>query len=220
MKVQCHSSLSVKLRGNISLFTVNSKNILCTEIPRASWAPTHTWAFIDTHNLKNKKTYKLKQRLMVIITRKTMCYITTDYSSVIDAPTPEMTDQRPIYYGGFGLISLQIFVTTSKFCLKTLPLFSFRVWWRFKETFSRLFENSGFCNTPVGREHFLPARAKASSTPTLSDAYVHKHSQGISDTFQTPEREYENISVRSLGLIHEWNKQNWFLCIIRKSILT
>lgn len=100
MKVQCHSSLSVKLRGNISLFTVNSKNILCTEIPRASWAPTHTWAFIDTHNLKNKKTYKLKQRLMVIITRKTMCYITTDYSSVIDAPTPEMTDQRPLFIMG------------------------------------------------------------------------------------------------------------------------
>lgn len=146
-----------------------------------------------------------------------------NYKLLICDWRPHSRNDRPetsIYYGGFGLISQQIFVTTTMFCLKTLALFSFRVWWRFKETFSRLFENSGFCNTPVGRERFLPARAKASSTPTLSDAYVHKHSQGISDTFQTPEREYENTSVRLLGLIHETQAELIPVYIIRKSILT
>lgn len=148
---------------------------------------------------------------MVIIKRNMMCYMTTDYSSVTDASVPEMTDQLFIYYGGFGLISLQIFMTTTKFCLKTFPLsLAVRVWWWFKETLSRLFEIPGFCNSPVGRERFLPPRAKASSTPTLMHMSTSIHSNRGYQTHIRPQRG----NMRIFQSVHwaSFMKNKRFLC--------
>ncbi len=208
MKVQRHSSLSVNLRGNTFTFLQQIQKTSCA--PRYQGLPDHPPPPTHTHTPHlsiHRHTKSQEQNIQAETNTDGYNYekhdVLHNYRLIICDRRPHSRNDRSetsIYYGGFGLIFLQIFETATTIRgLKTFPLFSFWVWWWFKETF----ENSGFCNTPVGRERFLPARAKASSTPTLSDAYVHKHSQGISDTFQTPEREYENISVCSLVLIHE-----------------
>lgn len=113
-----------------------------------------------------------------------------------------------IYYEGFGLISLQIFVTTTKFCLKTFPLSllgcgggsrrRFRDFWFQKHSsWTRAF----------------PSTPSQSFIHTHTDAYVHQRSQrqGISDTYQTSEREWEYFSL-FIGS-HSWNTSRIDSCV-------
>lgn len=98
-------TLSESQRKHIYIFTADSKNILCTEIPRASWStpPTHTHsrAFIETH----KQIARTRKHA---IWNKDWCYnyekhdVLHNYRLLICdwRSTPEMTDQRPPFIKG------------------------------------------------------------------------------------------------------------------------
>lgn len=196
------SSLSVKLRGNtfpvLQWIQKTSCALRYQGLPEHTHTHTLERSYTHTNILKNKKTYKPKQREMVIIMRNMMCCITTDYSSMTDASTPQMTDQR----------SLFIMRVLAWFLCKYLRLLL-----RFVLKHSRSGCGGGsrrrfrdrlrirvFATLQLDESVSFNTRAKASSTPTLSDAYVHQYSQrqGTSDTYQRDGDGNKKISACTL----------------------